>query len=75
LTPEIFVGFEMTIDWKGYSLRTDKGIYRFPGTIHILPWQYPLLRRIIPNLAVIQITAYPENRPPLAWTIFYPVNM
>jgi hypothetical protein len=69
--PILTLGRKLTIDWKGYALRTEEGEYELPNKLKIMPWQLNSLRSIIPTLAMIQITAFTASDETLSWQIFY----
>jgi hypothetical protein len=69
--PILTLGRKLTIDWKGYALRTEEGEYELPTNLKIMPWQLNSLRSIIPTLAMIQITAFTASDETLSWQIFY----
>jgi hypothetical protein len=69
--PILTLGHKLTIDWKGYAIRTEEGDYELPTKLKIMPWQQNTLRSIIPTLAMMQITALTSNDDTLSWQIFF----
>jgi hypothetical protein len=70
--PQIVATMTFVVDWRGYALRNSKITFHLPTSASIRPWQLPILKKILPNLRVLQITAFSGPREPLSWSIFYP---
>jgi hypothetical protein len=70
--PQIVAAMTLVVDWRGYALRNTKITFNLPTSASVKPWQLPILKKILPNLHVLQITAFSGPQEPLSWSIFYP---
>jgi hypothetical protein len=70
--PQIVAAMTLVVDWRGYALRNTKITFNLPTSASVKPWQLPILKKILPNLRVLQITAFSGPQEPLSWSIFYP---
>jgi hypothetical protein len=70
--PQIVAAMTLVVDWRGYALRNTKITFNLPTSASVKPWQLPILKKILPNLRVLQITAFSGPQEPLGWSIFYP---
>jgi hypothetical protein len=70
--PQIVAAMTLVVDWRGYALRNTKITFNLPTSASVKPWQLLILKKILPNLRVLQITAFSGPQEPLSWSIFYP---
>jgi hypothetical protein len=70
--PQIVAAMTLVVDWRGYALRNTKITFNLPTSASVKPWQLPILRKILPNLRMLQITAFSGPQEPYSWSIFYP---
>jgi hypothetical protein len=67
---EVDISFDL--GQSGFKLITEEITFNLPTSASVKPWQLPILKKILPNLRVIQITAFSGPQEPLSWSIFYP---
>jgi hypothetical protein len=70
--PQIVAAMTFVVDWRGYALRNTKITFNLPTSASVKPWHLPILKIILSNLRVLQITAVSGPQEPLSWSIFYP---
>jgi hypothetical protein len=69
--PQIVAAMTLVVDWRGYALRNTKITFNLSTSASVKPWQLPILKKILPNLRVLQITAFSGPQVPYSWSILY----